>query len=51
MQGAGFIGLSLGGGKFFDGVSDIVYEFTDGEFDIGEDPIKKVLNKFLNFEV
>lgn len=49
MQGAGIIGLSLGGGKFFDGVSDIVYEFTDGDINFGGDPVKERIQKGFEF--
>lgn len=49
MQGAGIIGLSLGGGKVFDGVSDIVYEFTDGDINFGGDPVKERIQKGFEF--
>lgn len=35
MKGAGVLSTILGGGKFHQGISDIVYEFTDGEINMG----------------
>ncbi|HCT7328807.1 TPA: hypothetical protein OT776_003246 [Proteus mirabilis] len=49
MQGAGIIGITLGGGKFIEGISDIVYEFTEGGVNFGGDPVKENIEKGLRF--
>lgn len=49
MQGAGIIGITLGGGKFIEGISDIVYEFTEDGVNFGGDPVKENIEKGLRF--
>lgn len=36
MKGAGILSMGIGGGKIHQGLSDIVYEFTEGDVNIGD---------------
>lgn len=48
MKGAGVLSAAIGGGKVHQGVSDIAYEFTNGEINIGDNLTLLGIEKSVN---
>lgn len=49
MKGAGLVGMTIGSGKIYQGFSEIIYEVSDGDINMGGDPVKKQIKKGFMF--